>query len=81
MEEKKQERNTSVDLSENRSMVDKKCMLQASLPKSKPLFKKLQREFQRNVLLPELERTNEVLKQRKEYMKPVTRNDLLRHER
>lgn len=48
---------------------------------SKPLFKKLEADFKQKILLPELNKSKEVLIQRHEYMKPIPHTDLVKHER
>ena len=48
---------------------------------SKPLFKRLEAEYKQNILLPELNKSKEVLIQRHEYMHPIHHTELIKHER
>ena len=52
-----------------------------SISFTKPLYKKLEDDYKSKILLPELDRNKEILKKRKEYMKPVTYSDIASHEK
>ena len=51
------------------------------LSESKPLFIKFEEEYKSKILLPELNKSKEVLRKRKEYMKQITNDELIQHEK
>lgn len=65
--------------SRNQSTHDDPKLISISF--NKPLFQKLEDDYKNKILLPELDRSREILKQRKEYMKPVTYTDIVSHKK
>lgn len=43
---------------------------------SRPMFEKLESDYREKILLPELNKSKEILKERKDFMKPIRLKDI-----
>lgn len=68
------------DMHHSRNLSAKKKSPSARTSVAKPLYHKLETEYKEKIVLPELDRSKEVLKRRKEYMKRVEHSELVEHE-